>query len=270
MFDKFVIEKNQALPPYLNLQGAVAFSRDTNHIGILHKFFFHLQNIYYTAHHQKACDANLCHGMVFMGKGLKSDKTVLIAHSVFKGIVTSDRNYLEDPDLTQLIIFVPKDAKTREIMVKFAGQTSKNPRKHPWKKHTYMPFSLKDLILSLFHSGDRPNRRKMRRTALATADLIQGNFIKNRRDNPKGLFCTPYAMTLLQSASITSKLNADEAEKLKSSDRKEAAKLLYQWLNDKNHALGREFRKNKLWQYDTRYGMSGAAAALLTMLSAPQ
>lgn len=270
MFDKFVIQKNQVIPPTVNLKGAIAFSRDTNHIGILHKFFYYLQNAYYTIHRQKACDPNLCHGMVFLRKGEKDPKTVLIAHSVFKGIITSDRDYLQDPDLTQLLIYVPKDEKTREIMIKFAEQTSKNPRKHAWKKHTYMPFSLKDLILSLFHKGDKPNRRKMRRTALATADLIQGHFINNRRDKPKGLFCTPYAMTLLQSASIVSKLNASEEQQLKASSRKESAKLLYQWLSDKDHALGREFNKNKLWQYDTRYGMSGTAAALLDTLSAPQ
>jgi hypothetical protein len=269
MFDKFVIQKNQVIPPVVNLQGAVAFSRDTNHVGTLHKFFYYLQNAYYTLHRLNACDPNLCHGMVFLNKGFK-DKTVLIAHSVFKGILTSDRDYLKDPDLTQLLIYVPKDAKTRAIMVKFANQTSRNPRTQAWKKHTYMPFSLKDLILSLFHSGDKPNRRKMRRTALATADLIQGHFINNRRDKPKGLFCTPYAMTLLQSASIVSKLDAAEEQQLKIAPRKEAAKLLYEWLSDKNHALGKEFRNNKLWQYDTRYGMSGTAAALLDTLSAQQ
>lgn len=266
MFTKFVVSKSQSIPFHVNLEGAVAFTRDTKHVGALHKFFYYLQNAYYNMHRKKACDANLCHGMIFLKKGLKDDKTVLIAHSVFKGIVTSDRNYLEDPDLTELVIYVPSDKKTRSIMVKFAEQTSKNPKMHTWKKNTYMPFSLKDLLLSLFHSNDNPSKEKMSRTVLATIDLIQGHFITNRRKKPKGLFCTPYAMTLLQSASITSKLSKEEEFLLKTAPRERAAKKLYQWLNDTNHSLGKEFQRNRLWQFDTRYGMSGKAAALLDSL----
>lgn len=269
MFEKFIVQKNQSIPPQVNLKGAIAFSRDTNHVGTLHKLFYYFQTVYYQAHRQQKCDPNLCHGMVFMRKGLK-DKTVLIAHSVFKGIVTSDRDYLKDPDVTELVIYVPKDEKTRSIMVKFAEQTSKNPRNHPWKKHTYMPFSLKDLIFSLFFSDDKPNQRKMRRTASATVDLLQGKFIHNRHNKPKGLFCTPYAMTLLQSASIVSQLTASEEKMLKSLSKDQATQQMLKWLNDGKHALGKEFKSNKLWQYDTRYGMSGRAAALLDTISGQQ
>lgn len=262
MFSKFIISKNQSIPPHVKLDGVVAFSRDAKHVGLLHNAFFYLQRAYYNIHRQGKCDPNLCHGMVFLKKGMK-DKSVLIAHSVFKGIVTSDRNYLVDRDLTELLIYVPEDEKTRKIMVKFAEQTSKNPKKHAWKKHTYMPFSLRDLLLSLFHSGKKPN---LKRTALATADLLQGHFITNRRNQPKGFFCTPYAMTILQSASIVSKLTPEEERSLKTATRAGAARRLYKWLNDENHALGKELLKNKLWQYDTRFGMSGKAAALLDSL----
>jgi hypothetical protein len=77
-------------------------------------------------------------------------------------------------------------------------------------------------------------------------------------------------MTLLQSASIVSKLTASEEQKLKSLSKDQATRQMLQWLNDEKHALGKEFKTNKLWQYDTRYGMSGRAAALLDAISGQQ
>ncbi len=301
-FDKYTFSKNQPIPDDMQLRGAIGITRDTKHANNLHRFFFVMQKVYHKVHRMKDHDANLCHGMVLLdfkakditaglspvteeptrkkGRAPKkptvkrvidpNKKMQYLAHGVFRGIVRSHRDYLEDKDCTELVVYIPKNEKLRERIAKFAEQSSvearderanaakrKKDKKAP--RIAINPFSIPDMLKSFFHFGTKPTERKMRRTALAVTDLLQGHMPMDRKGHNRGYFCMPYAMTILQSAMIAETLEESEIEEIGKMERKAAAEFIYKKIKD--HA------DDPFWTFDSRFGMSGRSGKLMDQYS---
>jgi hypothetical protein len=108
----------------------------------------------------------------------------------------------------------------------------------------------------------------MKRTALAIADLLQGEQVRDRKGRPRSLFCTPYVMMITQASLIINEMSGKQKARIQNMGREEAAAKIFSWLNSDTRSLGKKFKENEIWQFNFRFGMTGDAVQLLNKFSA--
>jgi hypothetical protein len=127
-----------------------------------------------------------------------------------------------------------------------------------------LKFSIPDMIKGAFHPTKRPKKKKMKRTAFAIADLLRGEQVKDQKNRPLALFCTPYVMMIAQSSLIINEMSDKQITRVQNFEtRNEAAKKIYQWLSSDKRSLCQKFKANPIWQFNFRFGMTGDAVQLL-------
>lgn len=127
-----------------------------------------------------------------------------------------------------------------------------------------LKMSIPDMMKSAFHPSTTPKKKKIKRTALAIADLVRGDQVKDRKNNPRAFFCTPYVMMIAQASLIVNEMSEKQIARVQHSEtREEAAKMIYQWLKSDRRSLGQKFKNNPIWQFNFRFGMTGDAVQLL-------
>ena len=205
------------------LSGSIGITRDTKKKGWLHPLLNKGQRLNSFFQGRNA-DPAMAHGMIILKNAVKKEgedkiHPFVFAHSVFQGIQTAKRDYLQEDEVTELIIYRPKDAHIRELFCKNAYKTAyvnKRELATPESPQQKSPFSIWDLLSSIFRNkkheacakyGTQPSKRMMKRTALLMADLLLGNQILNRKGNPRALFCMPYAVGILQGSLIMKALD---------------------------------------------------------------
>jgi hypothetical protein len=269
--------------------GSIAFSRDTAHKGWLHRLVYMIQAAAaFLSGRQKKLDSNLCHGMVIIDAGKKSDALpypFLITHSVFEGIRTANRDYLRAPDVTQLVIYRPVLESVRNNVKTFALRTAyvekkefrteQSPKRKP-------KFSVLDLATSILfqkrhkhrvrlHKTPMP-RRTMERTGYLVADVLLGNQILNRRNKPKALFCSAYATYVLQGGLFLDQMSFfsddDKNNFVGTLSREQLAKKIVSvFKGEGDDPFSRSLRKlyleNKIARYDARHSVSSNIARTL-------
>ena len=213
-------------------RGSIAFSRDVRHVTAIHKIIFVFQKILaLLTRRLHTVDANICHGMVIVGKGIPGKKGVIhpfiVAEALFDGVQTRNADYLQDKDVTNILIYRPRDEKLRDIFQKNAYRTAiikkkeYQPPGYTTQKHE---FSLRKMATSfLFNRKHRvcgrygavPESLK-RKTASIVADMLQHSQPLDREGNLDSFFCTSYASTILQGSIIMRALDdVDEEVKKK-------------------------------------------------------
>lgn len=290
------IEKHKILDTDY-LHGAIAFSRDERHVSIIHKLIYLFQKfVSLVTGTSRKIDPDYCHGMVILGKGKagKKDKVHpwLVAHALFSGIQTSNWDFLQDKDVTNVVIYRPIDATLRDIYKKNAERTAFVDKKElrtelsPLRKHR---FSLWDMATTFFHNKPHSvcgkhgpiSERMQRRTASIVADLLLGNQPLNDRGKLESFFCTSYATTILQGSFILRALEGvDEAarqafisEKGSALDRQQLIEKIEQSFKKEDttnafaQRLWKVYTTHKLARMDTQFTMSAFAATKLDKLS---
>jgi len=279
------------------LQGSIAFSRDERHVSIIHKLIYLFQKIVaWVSGTSKKVDPDYCHGMVILGKGKagKKDKVHpwLVAHALFPGIQTSNWDFLQDKDVTNVVIYRPIDDTLRRIYKENAERTAFVDKKEyqtdlsPLRKHR---FSLWDMAATIFHNrrhsvcgkhGPIPERMQ-RRTASIVADLLLGNQPLNDRGKLASFFCTSYAATILQGSFILRALEGvDEVAKQAFVSEKGSLLNREQLIQKIEHSFKKEdtsnafaqrlwkvYTNHKLARMDIQFTMSAFAATQLDKLS---
>lgn len=280
-FEKIVLTKDQLASR--DLRGSVALTRDDDHKGWLHILIFigQLLNAIFTG---KSCEnINLCHGEVILGVNQAQGKEghLILAHGLFDGIKTTSENHQKDEVITAVHIFRPVDKKMRELFAKFAEQTAVNfkqqgidPKSKNFKvrqKKEVGQFSIEDMLQSFFHRQVlKPNEKQQRRAALAAADLLRGDKLRDAEGNLASYFCTAYMMTLMQGTSLVSALTEQEQKDLAGKTRDEIADLLAKRIMNKQNGdlLSATYWENEFMQTDARYTMSFFAGDVLDRASA--
>lgn len=381
-FDRYVFDREHPIPDNLDLKGAIAFNRDENREGSLHRILFICQKIFY-ALFRRGADPYMTHGWVCLGRDPNNNQAIvqlehgiftseettlrktLVAHGVFTGIKTSTRDYLNESDVTQSYLYIPRNDHVRENILKYAHQSVYNARpdklapeqlervnelmeqleddtlqapdrtellklslisidhnestivlktqagctefvkdclyQHCGQNILHckvddeetiliiprsekqirkiaqelksalfqesLKFSIPDMIKSCFHVTKRAKKKKMQRTALAVADLLQGGQVKDKKGRPRSLYCTPYVMMVTQASLIIDEMRDSQKERIKTMGREEAAAKIFKWLNSDHRSLGVKFKENELWQFNFRFGMTGDAVQVLNKFS---
>jgi hypothetical protein len=285
LFDRIELPAKGSLPKGLDLSGSIAITRDKNHLGWLHQLIYIAQKISAWLFNRKA-DHELAHGMIVLQHDKNPNKKdhLIIAHSVFDGVHTSSRNYLADEYVTHLIIYIPKDKKLRELLVKYGNQTAYNPKVkgEDGKTAKKLPeFSICDMIRSLCYNRRYTNEatrseKVMHRISGVVTDLLLGNQILNKKNRIRNFFCMPYASTILQGSILINSMSQTEIDSLKGNfigpDRREKiAKVIFNRISNKNmdDSLSRTFWENRLCRWNTRFIMSSTASATLDRVSEP-
>lgn len=265
LFDKYVFDKSNPIPHDLDTTGAIAFNRDTKHVGHLHRLLFLFQKVFYGLY-RKGADPHMTHGWICLNRDSEKKDHHVLAHGVFGGIKTGSRDYLTENDVTEIHLYIPKTPELRKKILKYANQTVFNPKTSD-PQFPKLGFSIPDMLKSLFHPEKKPKKRTMHRTALAITDLLQGGQVRDKKNRPRSLFCTPYVMMIAQASLIIDKMSKSQKEKIRGLDRKQAAQKIYQWLKNDKRSLGKEFKENALWQFNFRFGMTGDIDQLLNRFS---
>lgn len=285
LFDKYEINMTDGKRSYTlngrtistldghNLSGAIAFTADRKSTGWLHKLIYLVQITYYKLFGKKSESINpaLMHGVIIVQKEAISDKFT-IAHSVFSGIKTGIRDYPSEQDVTGMVIYCPKDQQLQQAIKDAALQTSFTPQKHrkaiSFEKYNDQMggFSIPDMVKSLFsrQSPTTYSDRVKKRLSFAVADLAKGNVFLDRKGKPKSYFCTPYALTVVQSALLLQTLTAEE----KQYDRESLANHVFKAItgSEKNR-ISECFNACPLLQLDGRYAMTAFTAHVLDQAS---
>ncbi len=206
-FSRYVIKSNEDLPEGVNLEGAFAITRDANHKGLLHKLIHVAQKVHRFFTGRNEGDKDLCHGMLIIN-GSIDRQSIIIAHSVIQGIQTSNYKYKQDPEITELVIYVPKDENLREMLVRYGNQTAFTHENHRSGEITYgeqkPEFSVRDMVMSVFRNGKdyKPSAHTKKRLAYVVADLLKGKQIRDKRKETKSFFCAPYVTLIYQATQI--------------------------------------------------------------------
>lgn len=265
LFDKYVFDRSNPIPKDLDITGAIAFNRDTKHVGHIHRLLFLFQKVFYGIC-RKGADPHMTHGWICLGPNPTKENQHIIAHGIFKGIKTGSRDYLSENDVTQIHLYVPKTQELKNRILKYTNQTVYNEKTSD-SNFPKLGFSIPDMLKSSFHPGRKPTKRKMIRTALAITDLLKGGQVRDRKNRPRSLFCTPYVVMISQASLIINEMSQSQKEIIRGLDRKQAAEKIYQWLKNDKRSLGKKFKDNVLWQFNFRFGMTGDIVQQLNRFS---
>ncbi len=292
LFDKYTVEANQGHIPdilkgWKNL-GCLAITRDTKHRGYYHIIFYIFQSIHAWITGRKNVDPNINHAMILVNRNNIEDhsRDFITAHAVKdsdKGsgdIKTIRTTYLDDYDVTQMIIYVPKEEKLRALLCKNAQQTSclsRSLKLADDENKKLMKFSFFDIIGTFFRNKrkqtqiQKVSEAAKERLAYLVADLLKGTQIFEKDGvNPRSFICSAYAMSILQGSMIINALTPTDLEELQNiKDRHVLAHKILDYMNDETseHSLSKCYRNNKVCRLDARFLMSSYAAKRLDKLS---
>lgn len=212
------------------LGGSIAFSKDENRVGWLHKLCYIAQLFHkFITGHFKKTDAYVCHGYIITGKGIPNSIAVhpyMVCDPLFKGIVRTSADYLQDNEVTEVQIFKPKDEKLRQRIKEYATMTAFPKMAETDKGKTDITqwkyyingcaklkakFSFANLVISPFFNGrhivsKNPSNRVLMRTSYLIADFMKKNQIMDENGKLQGFFCSSYVSTVLQGSFIMNKL----------------------------------------------------------------
>lgn len=272
LFDKIVLKTNQNLPENLDLSGSIAFTRDTKHTGWIHKILYIAQRITaFLQQKKEVFDPNYCHGLIILNHDKIKKNNLVIAHSVLgkESIRTASRNYLQDREVTELVIYRPRDKKIRELMTQYGYQTSytnpkylpENEREAASKKEKGQ-FSVANMFISLV-TPQKLQRKVDARISLLAADLLMGQQFKTANGKKQeAMYCTPYALAVLQGSLVVNALTDKEKITLKNlGDRQLIASALSKRLDQPDESW-----KNKVFHIKTDYAMSAHVVEILDSL----
>ncbi len=269
VFERYEIPREGPFPKE-DLSGCIAFTRDTQHVGWIH-ILIHLTQKIHKFIFRRDADANLCHAMVLLDSQPGEDGRIVLAHSTFSGIRTSKRNYLAEKDVTSLVIYRPKDDKLRKRIAKYARQTSRNKCEAPSEQEEKKgKFSIKDMILAFFRNKNETTEQHSVKTRLSRSivDLLQGRTLCDRKGNPRDLFCSAYAVFILQSSQLIAKMTKEEKNAVKAAkSTDEAVKTVLNLLNNAEHPVGNTYKEHNFLKIDAQYAMSGYSCQQLNKVS---
>lgn len=270
-FDRYYFRKDEIIPPSLDLRGAIVIEEDVKHTGWLHKIMYIVQIIHQFLSKlfgwvKKPINPNLCHGSIVMDRVTDSKNIFIGDHSLLEnGVKTTTMNWHDQKNITNLIIYVPKNPELKELILKHAKQTcyeETGKYGHTDTKRTSR-FSTKDLLMCSFHRPlKKPTKEMQKRTARAVADLLMGNqFLDQKGKKPRSFFCIPYMTSVLTGSNLIQSLQPGEKELLlerkdgTKRTRDEVAKLIYLSIRDRHdtNSLSRAYWGNPINQIDTRY-----------------
>jgi len=274
LFDKYVIAKGEKIPESLPLSGAIIVTRDKKHHGWLHKLFFIAQKTHNFLFRRQD-DASMAHWAVILERDGDSANRHIVAHAVFPQIQQGIRNYLDpnslqSKDVTELIVYVPKNGNLRSQIANSADNSACRQEiiKTVQAENGKGQISLSDMFLSFFKKPSlHPSKRTIKRSALTMADLLQKESIRDRKSYKRNLYCTAYATLVLQSSLLINTLSTDEQEKLRQLPRKELSQLLFKRLKKcrLGDKLSEAFWENPICQLNCRFATSSFATSVLDM-----
>ena len=291
-------EKSKELLDSNYFSGSICFTRDANPRVWLHKLIFFSQWLHSHIFRRKShIDPHIIHSAILLSPGRKNAKApnhpFLVAHAAVKGIRVANRDYLHEKNVTELIVYRPVDEAVRELYKQYAETTAfvkKAERRTFFSPSQKARYSGWDMFVSLFHNikhtlyQKRPplHSKKTRRTAYLVTDFLLQNQILDQKGKLKPLFCTAYAIYVLQGTLLLHGLRERKIGEIARFIHEQAGPNLsrdklakkvqecfeYDHPNDPvAHDLWEAFQSNKLFYYDSRYAMSAYTAELLDSLS---
>jgi hypothetical protein len=290
LFTRYTIpvEKNNGSIPQtlkdLQHLGAIAITQDQKPHTFIHLLFNLVQKIHafiFRRNKNSTAETAFCHGMIITGKSAKGDKpnNLLIAHAVFNGIKTADSNYLNIPsnDVTELVIYLPKDENLRKLLITHAKQTAFTPEKflpEGETKKEHVGFSYLNMIRSVANNLRKRTQIKKvsecskQALAYAVADLIKGNQFLDKKGRIQKFFCMSYAMTVLQSSMMINAMPDQTKASLQILSREKVANYVLERINKKSEdSVSRVYHENKICRLNGSFIMSSYAGKTLNKFS---
>lgn len=262
--------------------GSIAITEDKNHKGWLH-ILIYIGQLFNAIFSGKSRDnVNCCHSQVIIGvnESEKRKGELLLAHGVFGGIKTTSENHKTDEVITGVYVYRPVDERMKNLFLAHAKQTAVdfrvaklNPKDHDFKsrvKKEVPSFSIVKMITCVFHRQVlKPYEQAQKRAALAAADLLKGDKLRDENGNLESYFCTAYMMTLTQGTALVSALSEEEKGSLQVKTREEIAEELLNRIkvNNQDDLLSATYWNNSFMQVDAYHTMSYAAADVLNKSS---
>lgn len=274
-FDHYIFPAKSSIPPALNLRGAIAITRDSIGVTLMHKFISLIQRIHAWLLGREA-DHRICHAMVVLERDERMDGNLIVAHGIrvdgYDGMIIEKSNDLNDPSVTELNVFVPRDDKLRDLMCHHASLTaydklkdeSENKQRLGMKKEVtkISHFSVFDMARSVFNNSRTHERtaKQAKRISYAVADLLMGNQFVDKNGVPRGFFCMPYVATVLQTSLLIHNLKEDKEKILKeggkSRSRDEVAKCIQDKITGNGAGeLSKLYAENPLFDFSDRYAI---------------
>jgi hypothetical protein len=293
LFEKYIWKKennqlydcqNQLVSPDspVEFSGCFAITRDTKHTGWLHKLICLAQKIHSFLFRRQNVDTNYSHGLIIVDGNSQSSKFTL-AHAVIgRGICTTSRDYLKDDDITEIVIWKPRDPTIRESLKNHALQTAYTDERFRKPAIDYgkkkIDFSVVKMGLSVFGNRQEKQRKSIQeRVSHIAADLLLGNQLGDRHGVPERMFCIPYVFSVLQGTLLVNSLSEDEKKALQTNPENrnslEHRNAIANRINErlKTHKLGdplaATYWNNPLFTHDSSLLMSCDAAKTLDQLS---
>lgn len=275
LFDRLEISKGD-LPKGVDLSGCIAITRDRNHTGWLHILMWIGQLINAILFKRKTEYSTMAHGLIIVKHDDNKPNNLIVAHSVYSGIRTSRRNYLAENEVTEMVVYIPKDRTLRDSLINYANQTAFNPKDKEGVKKA-AEFSTCDMLGSILHNrkytkGATRSETVMRRVSEVVTDLLLGTQLLNKKNQVRSYFCTPYATSILQGSILINSMKPEEIEDLKKlTDRQKIADAIFNRIKEKNSddALSKTYWEHRVCRWNTRFIMSSVAAASLDRMSEP-
>ena len=278
-FDKIVLKAKKGIPEDLDLKGCIAFTRDTNHKGWLHKLIYAVQRIIAFLYRKNSFfDVHLSHGIVILDKDKNKKDHLIIAHSVVgkTSIRTASRNYLQENYVTELVIYRPRNPNLRELIYKYGYQTSYTNPKHllPQQQEAAAKkgkgqFSIPKMIASVFVK-QKLRQKADKRIAYLAADLLLGNqFLTVKGKGQEAMFCGPYALAVLQGSELVNSLTkVEQVSLINLKDRtKIASQIFAKYKNKSINDVSKAYWNNTVLRIKTNFETSAHVGEVFHSIS---
>jgi hypothetical protein len=278
-FDRIVLKAGESIPENLDLQGCIAFTRDANSYGILHKIIYIFQRIIaFFSRKKELFDSYMSHGFIVLKKDQQNKDHLFIAHSIISSvpICTASRNYLQKKDVTEVVIYRPRNPEIREMLTRYGYQTAytdpsllPDNEKEAGAKKGKGSFSVGDMIASIFVPQTLREKADIRIAYLA-ADLLLGNQFKSvNGKKQESMFCSPYALSVLQGSVLINAMTGEERKDLvQLADRAKIAQAIFERFKQKTEDnISKTYWQNDILRIKTLYAMSAHIGEVLHSMS---
>lgn len=267
-FDRYCFKKGDTLPSHVDFRGSIAITRDRRVKGFVHQMIYLAQKIYNWLF-KKNHDPYMAHGMIIVGTN-KND--FLISHATINTRTKIAKAAYLNPkcpktkDVTELIVYVPKNSLLREQIGKYGEQCSFNSHtpERGCKSKEGCRFSIPDMLASI---STKPtlhvSKCSIRRACLAAADLLQGRALKDRKNRSRSLDCIGFAALITQASLILHTLSDKKKRNLKKRKRLDIANYLTKQALNKSSELAQVITKNPFLRLNARFTTSSFAASIL-------
>lgn len=278
-FNKIVLKANQSLPvdstgKVIDLSGSIALTRDSKPRGrFLHCLIWLIQKIHAVLFGKKV-DPFMMHGLLILGNDPKKEDHLIIAHSVFSGIQTASRNYLKMSDVTEMVIYIPKDEKLRQMLINYGFQTAYTAPQFRKENRLYgkehPQFSIYDMATSAFNCRrGAKTKEAISRISYVAADLLLGNQILDKKGKPASFYCTPYIFSMLQASALIRGLKQREVKRMiKGHSRDQIAGIIASKIQNPRSGLSHIYQ-TPICKRHPQWVMSSYASRALDKLSTP-